>query len=69
MATIAWEEIKAHNTEADTWIVVHGNGKIPHLLSFETWTLTLLSLQRYQVPGRSSGRKRDHSRGSGPRCD
>lgn len=26
MAAIAWEEIKAHNTEADTWIVVHGNG-------------------------------------------
>ncbi|MCJ1233887.1 hypothetical protein MMC14_001845 [Varicellaria rhodocarpa] len=25
MATITWEEIKAHNTEADTWIVLHGN--------------------------------------------
>ncbi|KAH9207264.1 cytochrome b5-like heme/steroid binding domain-containing protein [Leptodontidium sp. 2 PMI_412] len=25
MATIAWEEIKVHNNEADTWIVVHGN--------------------------------------------
>ncbi|RYP61552.1 hypothetical protein DL769_007652 [Monosporascus sp. CRB-8-3] len=24
MATVTWEEIKGHNTEADAWIVVHG---------------------------------------------
>lgn len=41
MATIAWEEIKVHNNEADTWIVVHGNGYIPHLLSSKSRTLIL----------------------------
>ena len=27
MSALAWDEIRAHNVEADAWIVVHGNGK------------------------------------------
>lgn len=26
MATFTWEEVKAHSTDADCWIAVHGNG-------------------------------------------